>query len=174
MKKQTKNIFDLITRYIILVLIAFPNLFIFYFIFTPITVYAIYFLLNIFFQVTLSGNMIGTDCFSIKIIDACVAGSAYYLLFVLNFSTSKINLKKRINILASSFAIFLTANVLRIFFLAILASYGSSYFDQAHLFFWYFVSVFLVVGIWFFEVKYFKIKQIPFYSDIKSVIKLSS
>ena len=44
---------------------------------------------------------------------------------------------------------------------------GSSLFDITHKLFWYFGSIIFVVGIWFIEVKYFKLKEIPFYSDIK-------
>ena len=46
-------------------------------------------------------------------------------------------------------------------------------FDITHKIFWYSLSILFVVGIWFLEVKLFKIKSIPFYSDIISVYKKS-
>jgi hypothetical protein len=61
----------------------------------------------------------------------------------------------------------------RIFFLGILYIYGSPFFDLLHKILWYFGSVFLTVGIWFLEVYLFKIKEIPFYSDLKFLYKKS-
>lgn len=170
--KKTNNLLDLVFRYSILVISAFfiP---IFYFIFAPLTIYPLYFLFKIFFNPVLEGDVITILNLSIEIIKACVAGSAYYLLFALNLATPKIRLKKRIKMILLSFAILLIVNILRIFLLSIFLIYSSPLFDLTHLFFWYVLSTLFVVAIWFGEVKYFKIKEIPFYSDIKFLLKKS-
>jgi len=156
-----------------MVLIAIPGLWIFYIIFTPLTLYPIYFLLNLFFDATLSGNIITVyNCFPIEIIEACVAGSAYYLLLILNLSTPNILLKKRLRIIAESFLALLIINLLRILFLSVMYVSGSGLFDVTHKIFWYFSNIILIVGIWFFMVKSFKLKETPFYSDIKFFFNL--
>ncbi len=177
-RKRNKNYFkgflNIILRYLILILIALPGLVIFYFIFTPLTVYPVHFLLGLFFDAALLSKIhILVNNIPIEIIPACIAGSAYYLLLVLNLSTPKIKLKKRIYAILFSFAVFLILNILRIFILSLFAISGSPYFDVTHTVFWYGFSTIIVVGIWFVEVKIFKIKEIPFYSDIKFLFKKS-
>lgn len=170
---KLRNIF---IRYLIIVLIAIPNLFIFYFIFTPATIYPLLGLFKIFFkEVLLIENTFKiSNEFFIEIINACIAGSAYYLLFILNFSTPKIKIKKRIKMLLFSFGFFLILNILRIFILSLIFVYFSeNFFDIAHKLFWYFGTAVFVVLIWFIEVKTFKIKEIPVYSDIKYLMQLS-
>src|SRR3989344_411609 len=163
---------DILIRYAILIILALPNFWLFYFVFTPLTVYFVYFLLNLFFNASVSGTTINIiDYVPIEIIGACVAGSAYYLLSILNLSTPNINLQKRVKMILFSFFFFLIINVLRIFLLGILLVNGSSFFDITHKLFWYIGSTLFVVGIWFAEVKCFKIKEIPFYSDIKLLYK---
>ncbi|MFH1422834.1 MAG: pacearchaeosortase [Planctomycetota bacterium] len=175
MKKILKNpSVDVLLRYLIILLIAIPNLWIFYAILTPLTIYATYFLFNIFFSdVSLVTNTIKLGCFPIEIINSCVAGSAYYLLLLLNFSTKDIKWKKRLTILSLAFASLFIMNIIRIFALSIMAYHGNPLFDVSHQIFWYFLSTFFVVVIWFTEVKYFKIKSIPFYTDLKFIYKKS-
>lgn len=166
---------EIFLRYLIIVLIAIPNLFIFYFIFTPATIYPLLGLFKFFFNEVLliertfqiSGN------FFIEIINACIAGSAYYLLFILNFSIPNIKIKKRIKMLLFSFGFFLALNIIRIFIFSLLFIYSSqNFFNITHKLFWYFGATIFVVLIWFIEVKAFKIKEIPIYSDISSLIKI--
>ncbi len=174
MVRKKKVFLDIIIRYLILILIALPGLFIFYFIFTPLTVYPVYFLLDLFFDaVLLSKTNILVNNLPIELISACIAGAAYYLLLVLNLSTSKIKLKTRINAIIFSFIAFLILNILRIFVLSLLAVTGFAYFNVTHTVFWYGFSTIIVVAIWFAEVKIYKIKEIPFYSDIKFLYKKS-
>jgi len=164
---------DVFIRYLILILVALPNLWLFYFIFTPLTIYPLYALFSIFFETSLSGNIITLyNCVPIELIDACIAGSAYYLLLILNLSIPNIEFAKRIKIIAVSFVSLLLINILRIFFLSVLYASGSSLFDITHQIFWYLGSIVFVVGIWFVEVSIFKIKGIPFYSDIKFFLGL--
>ena len=168
MKREYSSI---IIRYLILLIISFPNLFIFYFIFTPLTIYSVYFLLNLFFDVSLQANTLFIGSFAIEIIGACVAGSAYYLLLILNLSTPEINLKTRIKTILFGFGSLLILNIFRIFFLVSLLLIYPSAFDLTHKLFWYFISIIFVAGIWFAEIKLFRIKQIPVYSDVKFLLK---
>ncbi len=173
MKKISNQFISLLIRYAILIIVALPNFWLFYLIFTPLTIYPIYFLLNLFFDSSLMGNIILVDKFPIELIPACIAGSAYYLLLILNLSTPKIKIQKRVKMILFSFTFLLILNILRIFLLSLVFVSGNSFFDLAHKLFWYLGSTIFVVGIWFIEVKLFKIKEIPFYSDIKSLYKKS-
>jgi len=173
MKKSMRDISDIIPRYLILVLAAIPNLWFFYLIFTPLTAYPVYWLLNIFYDASLLNNdvILINQAISIELIEACIAGSAYYLLLILNLSTPRIKLNRRIKIVAFSFLIFLVVNILRIFVLSSMAVSGSDFFGITHRIFWYALSIIFVVAIWFAEVRIFRIRAIPFYSDIKFLYK---
>ena len=176
MKKEDKNqLISVVTRYLSLLLIGLPNLFLFYFIFTPLTIYPVYFFLKIFLDVSLYGNILYfVNSPPVQIINACIAGAAYYLLLILNLSTPKIKVEKRIKMIFYSFASFLALNIFRIFILVILLTSDFALFDLTHKLFWYFLSIIFVIGIWFSQVKIYKIKEIPFYSDLKSIYKKSS
>ena len=132
MKEINKRFMTIFLRYAIMLLIALPSFWIFYFVFTPLTIYAVYFTLNVFFEVFLTGNVIilGGQI-PIEIIPACVAGSAYYLLLILNLSIFKIKLSDRLKMISLSFLAFLIINILRIFI------------------FWYMMSKVIEDGIWF-------------------------
>jgi len=174
MKEKNRKFFGVLLRYSILILVALPNLFLFYLIFTPLTAYPVYWLLSIFHDVSLLNNdviLIINQNISIELIEACIAGSAYYLLLILNLSTPGIKLNRRIKIIALSFLVFLIVNILRIFILSLIAVSGSSLFNITHWIFWYALSTIFVVAIWFAEVRIFRIKEIPFYSDIKFLYK---
>jgi len=164
--KEINRLVSLSLRYIFLVLIAIPNLYIFYLILTPLTIYPSFFLLDLFFNVAIQGTIIFVQGKGlIEIIPACIAGAAYYLLLVLNLSIPNIKVKQRLKMIAYAFSILLLANILRIFLLSIFSS--SELFSIAHHAFWYFLSTLFVAVIWFSEVKMFKIDEIPVYSDIK-------
>jgi exosortase/archaeosortase family protein len=165
--------FDLILRYFILVIVAVPSLWLFYLIFTPLTAYPVLWILGIFYQVSfISGRIILIKNFlPIELISSCIAGSAYYLLLILNLSTREIALKKRLKLLLLAFVIFLVLNIIRITFLSFMAVSGSNFFFITHVIFWYSLSTIFVVAIWFYEVWKFKVKGIPFYSDIKFLYK---
>lgn len=173
MKKEGNFIYSIFIRYFILIITALPSFWIFYFIFTPLTIYPVYFILKLFFDAALSGNVIFLGNYSspIEIIDACVAGSAYYLLLIFNLSIPNIKFSKRIKMICFAFFSFLIVNILRIVILSTIFVLKPSIFDISHKLSWYVGSIVLIVGIWFIEVKEFKIKDIPFYSDIKSISK---
>ncbi len=170
MKRDAQKIIDVIIRYSILLVIGILGTPFFYSIFTFLTIEPVYLLLNIFFNPSLISNIITINNLPIEIIGACVAGSAYYLLLILNLSMPKIKLGKRIMLLLFSFSLLLILNISRIFLLSVLYVSQFSLFDIAHKLFWYIGSIVFVVGIWFLSVWIFKIKEIPFYSDIKSLL----
>jgi exosortase/archaeosortase family protein len=156
----------ILLRYLFLVLIAIPNLFLFYKIFTPLTVYPVYFLLNLFFNASLNNTSIFINNLEISLINACIAGAGYYLLTILGFSIP-MKYRKRIKLILLGFGMFLALNIVRIFVLSIMAIYGFSYFDITHKLLWYVLSTVFVVGIWFLNIKILNIKEIPFYEDLK-------
>jgi len=165
------KIYNLFIRYFILILIALPNLEVFIFIFTPLTIYSTYLILALFYPILLSGSSLILDSSVIEIVRGCVAPSAYYLLLMLNLTTPNIHIKKRLLLVLVSFILFFIANILRIVILSVLFFDNFIYFDIIHTIFWYFLSILFVIIIWFFLVYIFKIKSIPFYTDIKSLYK---
>lgn len=162
---------DLTIRYLTVLCLGLNSLFIIYYLFTPITLYPVYFILKIFYNVSLSGTAILIGSTKIEIIKACVAGSAIYLLIILNLLT-KMNLAKRLFSLAYSLVCLLILNIVRIVILSVMLVNDFAFFDITHKLFWYVLSTIFVVVIWFSEVKLFSIKNIPAYSDIKGIIKL--
>jgi hypothetical protein len=174
----TKSLIGLYARYILIVLLGIGNLYLIYLIFTPATIYPSYFILNFFYDASLKDsnllfNIPGESFIgprTIELNNSCIAGSAYYLLLILNFSISMPFLK-RAYLIIYSLSVLLFLNIIRIIFFSFLFLNNFSYFDITHIFFWYFLSMFFVVIIWFSGVYFFNIKKIPFYSDFKLVIK---
>ncbi len=171
MKKSKKeiNYFHLFTRYLIIVLLGLGNLYLIYLIATPLTIYSSYFLFNLFgFSPTLEGSNILVYGAYIELVSACIAGAAYFLLIALNLSTP---MRKETRIKSLLFLIlsFFILNLLRIFLFGTLFIKGFSYFDLAHEATWYFGSTILLLLIWFANVKIFRIKGIPIYSDFKLI-----
>lgn len=166
-----KNSFNLFLRYAVLLLLAIPGFQVFYFIFTPLTVYPVFLLLKmIYSDVALNGTLISFSLVNANIVSACVAGAAYYLLLILNLSTP-MKSSKRAKSLAFLLVVFLIANIIRIFIFAIIADKGFQYFDIAHTASWYFGSTILVLLIWFANVLIFNIKSLPMATDLNLLIK---
>jgi len=163
-----KEMWKMIIRYLILVLVAIPGFGYIYYLLSPITTYPVGFLLSLIYSVQIAPGMIMVGNLAlIEIIGACIAGSAFYFLLILNLSIPNIGWKKRLTMIVFSFVIFLIINILRIFILSIMFVSGSAFFDITHKIFWYLGSTLFVILIWFLEVKVFNIKEIPFYSDLK-------
>lgn len=160
--------FLILARYLILLALVF-SLPLIYKIFTPLTIYPSAFLLNFFYDVAVNNIFIINNEIFIEIIPACVAGSAYLLLLILNLTTP-MNIKKRIYSVLFSFLILLILNILRIFTLSVLYYNEFVFFDLTHKLFWYAGSTVFVILIWFFIVKIYNIKDIPVYSDLKSLM----
>ena len=167
--KQNKILVSVLSRYVILVVIGI-FLPVFYKIFFPLTIWPSFFLLNLFYNASVIGNSIIIDNFTIKIVNACIAGSAYYLLLILNL-TIPMETKKRFYSVIFSIFSFLILNTLRIFLLSILFVQRFVFFDIAHKLFLYALSIIFVIGIWFLTSWIFKIKEIPVYSDFKRLFK---
>ena len=142
---------NILFRYSLLIILAIPNFYLFYLVFTPLTLYPSFFLLKIFLNATLIENIIHIGSTIIFLIGACIGGSAYYFLLALNILTP--NIKKRFSAIIFSFLSFLILNIIRIFLFVIIYSSSINLFNATHLIFWYFGSTILVLGIWFFEVK---------------------
>lgn len=106
MGRDEKKIIDLVIRYSILLIIGIFGTSFFYSLFTFLTIQPVYLLLSIFFNPSLIANIIIINNLPIEIIGACVAGSAYYLLLILNLSMPKIKLGKRIFLLLFSFSFY--------------------------------------------------------------------
>lgn len=164
------KIASIILRYLAIVLVSFNSLWIFYALFTPLTLYLSCAILSIFYSVSIEHSAIMINGNVINIIDACAAGSAYFLLFILNFSTPKI--KKRLAVLIANFLIFLAVNVLRIVLLSSLFLSDFKYFTEAHAIGWHMISALFVVIIWIATVNIAKIKEIPIYSDFIHLKKI--
>ncbi len=168
-----KNSFFLIpVRYLILlgIVLSLP---IIYIIMTPLTVYPVYFLLKLFVKITLvfqnlTYNFILGNKTIIELVSACIAGSAYLGLLILNLAVP-MERKKRIYSIIFSALILYVLNILRITVFSLFYYYNVPFVDLTHKFFWYGLSIIFVVVLWFLVVKTFKIKQIPAYSDIKFI-----
>jgi hypothetical protein len=168
--KNNKKSILMFARYVLLLILAFGNLFIFYKLFTPLTVKLSFFILSLIYpSATIVQSTITFSGTIISLIPACIAGSAYYLLVILNLTTP-MGFKTRLKSLVFLILTFCLVNVLRIVVFSTLAPNRFQYFNITHLLFWYVGSTILLVTIWFINVKIFKIKGIPVYSDIKHII----
>ena len=168
MKKEDKKLIYLLLRYLSLVLIALVLLPLAYPILLNVTIYSSNFLINLVTHSQVNGSIISVGEYQIEIVSACVASSAYFLLVLLNLSSSMTN-KKRLLSIAFSLVLFLLVNVVRIFIFSLMYINNFRYFDITHLVFWYIVSGVIVFLVWIATIKAFKIRGIPFYSDLKEV-----
>lgn len=158
---------------IIRTLLCFIPISLFYLILTPLTLYGIYFLLW-FYNPTIYGIgiIIGENLF--ELIEACIAAAAYLLLLILILLTKDIGFYNRIKMFLFGSLLIYILNIIRIAFLVVLSiSFNTTLFDIIHTIFWKFLSGIYVAGVWIFLVYLFKIKSIPFYSDIKYLYKNS-
>jgi exosortase/archaeosortase family protein len=173
-QENINKIKDIILRYAFLLIIGLFGLNLFYFLFSNLTISIVYKILSLFFNTSLSENIILINSYSIEIIGACIAGAGYYLFLILSFSVPNLSLIKRIFITLFSWILFFLINLTRIILLSFLLVSGNSYFDLTHNLFWFFGSTLFVVLIWLLTIKIFKIKGIPFYQDLIYLLKNSS
>jgi exosortase/archaeosortase family protein len=165
---------NLLIRFLVALIVTL-NYSMIYIVLTPVTIYLTYLILNLFYNVLVIDNSIGINGIGFKFIRACIAGAAYYLLFLLIIGLKDINWKKRLNMLLTGSLLILVMNIIRIVVLIVLAvEFGKNYFDAVHLIFWNFVSGAYIALVWIFLVKAFKVDKIPFYSDIKFLYDQSS
>jgi exosortase/archaeosortase family protein len=165
-------IWSIVLRYVIASL-AFLIIPLFYLIFKPLTVGLTGLIMDIFYNVQINGSTLFFPSFnaSIEIVDACVAGSAYLLLFLLNILTKDIKILKRIYILLFSFACLFLINVIRLIIIIPLFLNNSAWFDFTHKFFWFFLSIVFVALIWILTIRVFRISEVPIYSDVAFILK---
>ena len=159
-------------RYIIALLISLNSLYIFYLIFTPLTVLPSYYLLTIFYNAAINGNVIFINNIIILLNEACIAGSAYFLLAVLNLATYGIKPLERLRIFIFDASLLLLFNILRIVMFSYALVSGFAFFDAMHIIVWYGLSILVVVLIWLWTIKLFRIKAIPVLSDFAALRKL--
>ena len=147
----------------------------FYFVFKPITIglsEAVFRIIG--YSTSVVGDYILVKNKLFEFLPACIAASAYYLLILLILFTKDINFILGFKLFISGAALLLGMNILRIFILVlVLIKYGVNYFEAVHLFFWTFIASVFVVLVWIFLIKWYGIKSIPVYSDVKYFIKLS-
>ncbi len=172
-KKDRKEISNIFLRYFIIIFVGLFSIKMIYTIFTPLTVYPVYWILKIFYpSLVLDKITLILNNYSIRLVEACIAGAAYYLLLILNLATP-MHFINRLKTLKFTFLTFLLLNIIRIVVFVVIFISGYDYFDLAHKAVWYFGSTILVVVIWFFSIYLFKIKAIPAYTDFKSMLSYS-
>jgi exosortase/archaeosortase family protein len=174
MNNQSKKLIGIFARYLFILLLGAGNLYIFYSILTPLTVYSVSQTISLFTEVITEGIFIHLNDFSVELVRGCVAGSAFFLMFILVFSTADIKPQKRFYALITALAMLFVLNFLRIILLVLIYSPTNVYFDAIHWVLWHLISVCFVVGIWFLVVKIYKIKSVPVHSDIKFLLNFSS
>ena len=173
--KESNKLFNIFIRYFIILIAAFLVFYsnLFYSIFLVLTIYPVGWLLSLSFNTQILFDLLVVNGISISLISACVAISAYFLLFILNLGTSMSSLK-RIYSLIFSFVLLLLFNILRIFVLSILYVTGNPNLEIIHKTLWYSLNIIVVISIWFVSVYLFKIKKIPFYDDFRAIFKLKN
>lgn len=167
---KLNELFATLMRYIALVAISFPDLFLIYLIATPLTITPLFWILHLIDPSTalMPGNIFVFKGAIIEIIGACTAGAAYFLLLILNLTTPMHPLKRVKSILFLVFS-FLILNIARIVIFSLLLVNGFQYFDFAHQLVWYFGSTIMVIALWFINVWIFNIRAVPIYTDVKLI-----
>jgi exosortase/archaeosortase family protein len=145
----------------------------FYIVLSPLTIFTTFSLLSIFTPVTLNENMLTLQSASFIIIPACIAASAYLFLAILILLTRNISFRKGLELFLMGSGLIFLFNVIRILLLIfVYVKLGENYFQAIHLTFWYVLSTIVVVLIWIFLTKKYKIKEVPVYSDLKSLVSM--
>ncbi len=141
------------------------------FLLLPLTLSFTYFILDIFLEPVLNNTTISINNISFTIIPACTALLAYILLLELILLTRNISLIQSLKLFFLGSVMIFIMNLLRILILIfIYLNFGRNYFAAVHLIFWHIISTIFIVFVWIFLVEAYKIKSIPIYSDIKSLI----
>ena len=116
-KKQITIFLRYITLLVFGAILSFTTLF--YDSLLILTIYPVNFLLNLSYSSVVIGNIISIQDYSIQIIPACVSVSDYFLLLILNITTS-MSIKTRIKSLIFSLLALLLVNILRIYILSLM------------------------------------------------------
>ena len=169
--KQTHEVRELAARYGLALLLGLNNLWVFYFLFLPLTLFPVAGILSIFYHLSLAEKSISIAPKAIEITDACVAGAAYYLLALLILTTRNIPRRTRMNMFAFGAFILLIINIIRILILSGMYLNDAASFEITHQIFWFALSTLAVVLIWIFTARAFRIQSIPVYSDMKFLVE---
>lgn len=169
MNSKAAFLSGLFLRYVLIIIAGFLGIELLYTVFTPVVVYPTFLILKLFYSgITLEGSKFLLNGYTISIISACISGSAYYLILILNLATP-MPVRTRTKSLIFTLLSFSVLNIIRLSIFSVLFFTGYEYFDIAHKAVWYFGSTVLVVALWFLNVYIFKIKSIPAYTDFKSL-----
>lgn len=170
MNKKTKGFFGILARYTIIILVSIGNLKLFYRLLTPVTIKVLAMVLRPFYDIIIVGNLIYGRGITIEIASSCIMAPAFFLMFLLVFSTPDIKPKKRIRVLVVSFVILFIYNIGRIVFLVSIIH--SPHFDTIHWILQNLVSMVVVAIIWIGMASLLKIKTVPVCSDLKNIYGL--
>ncbi|MBI2105521.1 pacearchaeosortase [Candidatus Woesearchaeota archaeon] len=142
-------------------------------IFYNATIYFPYFFMKLInFQVIMIRPYLVTQNNYIRFSEACAAVSAYFLLLLLIVFTMDMKLKARTKIFLIGSLIIFSANMIRILLLIfILEKKGFNAFQQVHDVFWIIFGSIIVALTWIFLTRFYKIKSIPIYTDVKYLLK---
>ena len=144
---------------------------VFYLIFSPLTLHWSYLFFKLFMpEAVLIGTKISTIMNTFSFVPACTAASAYLLLTLLILLTKDLTWMKRIEMFIMGSLAILAFNLFRIELLLWFFFKFEGAYPVMHLLFWKFLSTIFVFILWIALIKYFKVKSIPIYSDLKFIL----
>lgn len=159
----------IILRIIALILISYPLL---KEIFVPITYEFVKSFTSSVYGVSTEGYLMMVEGQFLNFVPACAAIAAFYLLTILIITTKDLDFGLSVKLFAIGGLFIFIANLARIEFLIyLLVEFGKDYFEAVHLTIWRIISSIYVAAIWIFLVGFYKIKNIPIYSDIMYLLK---
>ena len=145
-----------------------------YFLFYPITVLFSYLLLTPYgAMLSFSEKKIFVEGHVLNFVIGCIAPSAYYLLTLLVLFTKELTWIKRVKVWLTGALLILGMNLIRILVIVLILIYfGKNWFDTFHLFFWDVLGTVYIFFVWIILIKWFKIKSIPVYDDLRELYKM--
>lgn len=108
---------------------------------------------------------------TLEVVKYCVTSSAYYLLALFTIITMNVQVWKRVLIFLSGTVLIFLMNIARIVLLTVTLLSNPEAFKAAHAALGMFISTIYVVIVWVLLSVLFKVKTVPFYSDIKFLSK---
>ena len=164
--KKCVELSRIVSRYILITLVSIFGFSIFERLLTSPTIHALVGLLKIFYnEIILEGAYIYVNGQGFEITTTCVMGIIYWLLFILVFATAGLKVEKRFCVLAFAWLSVFIFNIMRMLFLVSIAQ--KPYFNGVHWLFENVIAIILVILVWTATIRLFKIKTVPFYSDLK-------
>lgn len=121
------------------------------------------------FSVRYAISILGGEV-TVNVVKACVTASAYYLLALFCIITMGVALWKRVLMFLIGSALIFGMNLARIVILVIILLKDQDVFKATHDFLGLLLSVGYVVLVWALLSLLFKVKAVPFYSDIRFLV----